>query len=292
MLVNQANLTGIYTSFSVLFNQTLEVTKTMWEEIATLVPSSGSKNDYKWLGNFPFLREWIGERFIKSLAAFKYEVENRPYEATIEVDRDDVEDDQIGVYRPMIQGLAANAKLHPEKLTFDLLKNGTSNLCYDGKAFFATDHPVAGSGVSNYTTDSGAAWYLLDTSKFIKPLLVQMRKNPEFVSQDSPDDENVFMRKKFLYGVDYRGNAGYSFWQMAFCSKQTLNAANYLAARKAMMEFKNDEGVPLSITPNILVVSPANEGAARELLEAARNASGADNIWYHSAKIIVSPWLA
>ena len=29
------------------------------------------------------------------------------------------------------------------------------------------------------------------------------------------------MKKKFLYGADSRGNAGYGFWQMAFGSDGT-----------------------------------------------------------------------
>ena len=28
-------------------------------------------------------------------------------------------------------------------------------------------------------------------------------------------DSNVFMSKKFIYGADSRGNAGFGFWQMA-----------------------------------------------------------------------------
>ena len=62
------------------------------------------------------------------------------------------------------------------------------------------------------------AWYLLDTSRSIKPLIFQQRKKPEFVNLDSPNDQNVFMSKKYIYGVDCRDNAGYGLWQMAYGS--------------------------------------------------------------------------
>lgn len=52
-------------------------------------------------------------------------------------------------------------------------------------------------------------WYLLDTSMPIKPFIWQLRKAPDFVSLTNPTDENLFWRKKFVYGVDSRGNAGY-----------------------------------------------------------------------------------
>lgn len=59
-------------------------------------------------------------------------------------------------------------------------------------------------------------WFLLCTSRPIRPLIMQIRRAPKFVSLTSETDENVFMQKKFLYGADYRGAAGYGFWQMAY----------------------------------------------------------------------------
>jgi phage major head subunit gpT-like protein len=51
-------------------------------------------------------------------------------------------------------------------------------------------------------------FYLLDTSKPIKPFVVQIRQQPNFQSITDPTSENVFMRKQYVYGVDARGNAG------------------------------------------------------------------------------------
>lgn len=63
-----------------------------------------------------------------------------------------------------------------------------------------------------------AAWYLLCTSRPIKPLIWQQRKAAKFVSKTAETDDNVFMSKKFIYGADSRGNAGFGFWQMAYGS--------------------------------------------------------------------------
>lgn len=292
MVVNQAALSGIFKSFSTIFNETLETTKPLWNRVAMMVPSTGSSVDYKWLGAFPMLREWLGDRVVKNLTAFNYVIANKDYEGTVELDRNDVEDDQVGVYRPMIQGLSANAVLHPDQLIFKLLKDGFATVGYDGQFFFDTDHPVAGASVANTDGGAGTPWFLLDMSKPIKPLIYQERKKPQFVSKDQLTDENVFMRKKFLYGVDYRGNVGYGLWQLAWGSKQTLNTANYEAARSAMMSFKNDEGVPLNIQPGLLVVPPSLEAAANKLVKTQIDAAGASNPWYNSAEVLVVPWLA
>ena len=55
----------------------------------------------------------------------------------------------------------------------------------------------------------------------VRPLIWQQRKKPKFVSLTAETDNNVFMRKTFIYGADYRGNAGFGFWQMAYGSDGT-----------------------------------------------------------------------
>ena len=292
MIINQAALQGIYRSFSTIFKQAFDAAPSMWQEVAMRAPSTGRSVDYKWLGDFPMMREWVGERVIKDLSAFHYELVNKDFESTVAVDRNDIEDDQICVYSPMIQGLGAAAKQHRDILVFGLLKNGFSTICFDGQYFFDTDHPVAGQSVSNFGGGSGAPWFLMDLSRPVKPLILQVRKEPQFVAMDSPKDENVFMRKEFRYGVDDRKNVGFGFWQLAYGSKDTLNSTNYAAARAAMMSFKNDEGVPLGIVPTHLVVPPTLEEAGKRLVETQNDASGAGNPWYGTAKLLVVPWLA
>lgn len=47
----------------------------------------------------------------------------------------------------------------------------------------------------------------------------------------------------------------------------------------------------MGITPTHLVVDPTNEAAARKILEAQLIAGGDSNPNYHTAELIVSPWL-
>lgn len=68
--------------------------------------------------------------------------------------------------------------------------------------------------VNPYLTDL-TDWYLLCLDQPVKPFIYQSRKEPEFVALDNPTDQQAFMRKKFLYGVDSRFEVGYGLWQMA-----------------------------------------------------------------------------
>lgn len=292
MIINQANLSGIYKSFSTIFNQAFDMAQAMWTLVAMEVPSTGRSVDYKWLGDWPAMREWVGDRVIKDLSAFHYEITNKDFESTIEVDRNDIQDDQIGVYTPMIQGLAQAAKAHPDILVFALLAAGFSTLCYDGQYFFDTDHPVGAGTASNDGGGAGNPWFLLDLSRAVKPIILQIRKQTEFVAMDKPDDENAFMRKKFRYGVDDRKNVGYGLWQIAYGSQDTLNASNYAAARAAMMAYTKEDGVTkLGIKPTHLVYGPTNESAARTLIVNERNDAGASNPWYKTVEPVLIPWL-
>ena len=297
MIINQANLANMYVALNAIFNAAFEEAPSFHEKIAMVVPSSTRANDYKFMLQFPMLQEWIGDRQIRSLAASSFQIVNKDYEATVEVDRNDVEDDQLGIYNPIVAELGRAARQHPDYLVAQLLAGGFTNTCYDGKPFFAADHPV-GTGVqSNFGGGSGTAWYLLDTTRAIRPFIFQCRSKPQLVRQDRPDEEHVFMRRKFRYGVDYRGAAGYGLWQLAYASKQTLSAGSYAAARGAMMALKNEAGVPLGIRPTVLVVPPSLEAQAKEILQTEMvlgdptSGGTKSNVWCGTAELLVVPWL-
>ncbi len=62
-------------------------------------------------------------------------------------------------------------------------------------------------------------WFLLCTKYPVKPLIVQIRRAPEFnMLFDPKSSESVFMQKKFLFGIDARYAAGYGLWQLAYGS--------------------------------------------------------------------------
>jgi phage major head subunit gpT-like protein len=70
-------------------------------------------------------------------------------------------------------------------------------------------------------------------------------------------------------------------------SKADLTADNYEKARLAMQTFKRDGGDPLGLTPTHLIVSPANEAAARKILAREFIDGGDSNPNYHTAELVV-----
>jgi phage major head subunit gpT-like protein len=62
---------------------------------------------------------------------------------------------------------------------------------------------------------SASVWYLADLSAPIKPLLLQVRKPVQLVSKTAETDDNVFLQRQYLWGIDCRGVAGYGPWWLA-----------------------------------------------------------------------------
>lgn len=297
MLINNASLAALRVGFNGSFNRGLDQAETQYGRVATTVPSTTKENRYGWLGKMPNVRKWVGPRAIQGIAEHDYSIKNEPFELTVGVDRDDIEDDNLGVYDPMFVEMGQSVAAHPDQLVWDLLKAGFATKCYDGQYFFDTDHPVLDkdgkpSAKSNFSGGAGEPWYLMSTKRAIKPIIYQERKKPQFVAKDKPTDDNVFDRKEYVYGTDMRGNVGFGFWQMAHGSKQDLTAANFATARQAMMSLKGDYDRPLGIVPDLLIVPPSLEDAAEEILKADRNAAGATNTQKGKVEMLVVSWLA
>lgn len=294
MLVNKSSIQAAFIALKTTFHNAFTAAPSTWDKVAMKVPSGTKANDYAWLSTFPKMREWLGDKVVKSLAAFKYTIVNKDFEATIGIDRNDFEDDQLGIYGPQAQSAGWSAKQWPDELVMGLVNGAFTNVCYDGQYFCDTDHDVGGSSVSNKLTaalsvasqaaaiasygaartammsfkdeegrplnvvpdtllvgpaleavalalinndrlDDGkanpykgtaqvivdaritstTAWFLLCTRMPVRPFIFQERKAPVFVQQTNEENDDVFNKKLFKFGVESRGNAGYGLWQLA-----------------------------------------------------------------------------
>lgn len=224
MIISSQNLRGIYIAFNTLFNKAFEAQKPIYEQIATVTPSTTDAETYAWLGDIPNMREWIGDREVQNLSGSDYTIKNKDFELTVGVPRNAIEDDKIGLYNPSIQMLGQSAALHPDQLVFTLLKDGFTDKCYDGEPFFSTAHKVGKKNVSNKGT-----------------------------------------------------------------AKLSMEA--YIAARAAIMSLTNSKGQPLGLIPDTLVVPPALDATARDIL-IADQINGTKNTMQGTATPLMAPQLA
>ncbi len=153
MVINQAALRALGISYSTAYQKAFDEVPADYKELATTVPSSTSEQTYAWLGQMPELKEWVGEREVQSISAYGYTIRNKKFEMTIGVKRDAIEDDQYGAYTPLFGNMGIAAAQHPGNLIYDAMMEGFTNLCYDGKAFFAEDHKLGEKTYSNKGKD-------------------------------------------------------------------------------------------------------------------------------------------
>lgn len=302
MIINARTLTTLFVSIKTTFNNAFDAAPSQWDQVATLVTSTTRENDYAWIDRFPRMREWVGDKVVKSLAVYNYTIKNRRFEATVEVSRDDLEDDQIGIYEPQAREAGFSAKQWPDELVFELLNSAFTAKCYDGQPFISASHPNGMDGKTQLTASnlgtaplsaasiaeakasygagrtamrslkdaegrplnvrpnilvvppaledvanalmtadrlddgktnyykgtakvlvvpwltSDTQWFLMDTTRAIKPLIFQRRKKPVFVSQQDLNNPDVFMRGLLKFGGESRGAAGFGLWQMIYGS--------------------------------------------------------------------------
>ena len=130
------------------FFSRFENTATYFQDLATRIASNSDSETYRWLGSVPRMREWGTGRLARGLRTESYSVENLKYEATLEVDRDEIADDKTGQIRIRVGELAARAATHKDYLVAQLLINGATAgfNSYDGVSFFNDNHASGDSG--------------------------------------------------------------------------------------------------------------------------------------------------
>lgn len=308
MDINRENMQEFFQALEARFKAGMEAVRQprpghlALEDIAMSASVSGSAVVHGWLSQIPGMKKWLGERVIENLQSGKLTIANDDFEATIAVPRNDIEDDNYGLYGNLAQSMGASA----EQLWLDLavqalIANGT---WADGITFFSTTRKYGKNTIVNRTSDAlsaetfsaavaammsyrghgdrplnvlprvlvvgpklrktafeickaqnfvqvvtnkagteniGAAavdnpnaglvepkistsligdyddyWYLIGEVNGIKPVMVQKRKEPKFTALDRETDENVFMRKEYLYGTDARGAAFLTLPHLAY----------------------------------------------------------------------------
>lgn len=121
--------------------------------------SDQDSEDYKWLGQSPALREWVGGRHAKGVWDNGINIKNKHYEATLKILVKDLRRDKTPQTLLRVAELARRTNSHWASLLSILIELGTSTVCYDGQWFYDTDHTEGNNSTSqsnDVTTDISA----------------------------------------------------------------------------------------------------------------------------------------
>lgn len=300
-LIDRAKLIAAYINFNTVFNDRLPLAPSTYKLMCEEFPSDSPIEQYKWLGSVPLMQKWIGERPIEKLRAESHQIVNDDWANGIEVERDDLRDDKLGLVARRIRDLADAAIAAIDAQVMARFQNAFANdeglRTYDGQFLVDTDHTASGAGGTSQSNSGGTTalnaaaleagivammgfkndkgeplsifpthllcgpslwptarkllgqdimsggernlnqgllqlvvsprltgnkWFLVDTVRGIKPVILQVRQQPVF-RNPTPDENSmeVFRHKTFFYGADTTFGVGLGMWQTVYGSNAT-----------------------------------------------------------------------
>lgn len=169
MIITEATLDALRVQVEAGFEEGYEATETWWQELATEVPSSAASNKYSWIAQQLRMLDWVGDRTAQAIREHDYDIVNQPYEATIQLDRDQVEDDTFGTFVGLTAPQFGEAvRKHPDEKIAELLTG--SPVGFDGVTLFSSSHPtfvdpiLNPSAATTYDNDLTGSGYALDAT--------------------------------------------------------------------------------------------------------------------------------
>lgn len=137
-----ATMRGLTQKFSTGFRTSTP----FYPRVCMNVQSNGRDEKYGMMGEVPQMREWLGKRQAHTLRAATYELVNRKFELTLQVQKDDLADQRVSMYEASFTSGGQRAMKHPDKLFADTIVAGATTPCWDGQFFYDTDHVFGKSG--------------------------------------------------------------------------------------------------------------------------------------------------
>ncbi len=155
MDINRANMQALFTGYNRIFQDAFQsYVDTTYAQFVGEVNAGTSQIDMPMLEQLTGMREWVDVREIKNLKSDKLTIKARFFEDTVAVKREDVEDDQYGLYNSLFQTMAQNAANLPNDITNELLAAAASAKWMDGAAFFGTTRKYGKETINNKGTSA------------------------------------------------------------------------------------------------------------------------------------------
>jgi phage major head subunit gpT-like protein len=275
-----------------------------FREVSETIPMGTRTVELPILGNMVLPREWIGAREVQSLELYDYKISAKKFELTYAVNKDHVEDDQLGIVAGSFRRMGKAAALHNDYLVFEALNQCRTALCYDGTPFCGISHPRLGglSDQSNFIAgDNDLPWYLMASDE--KPIQRGLRRDYAFKAKTRDLDDNVFDRDEFLYGTDARIAIGYGMPWGTICSGREIprgfEAADVAAVHAAIQEawllgrgWTDDRGQPMGLNFDTIVAPTPLYWAFKNALESPVIGNGRTNNLRGMFRVIESPRLS
>lgn len=148
MLIIPSNMNDLFRTFTTAFNKAQQAAAgrvgkfgATVEDLAFIMSVTGASTTHAWMEQIRGMREWIGPRAVGNIKAGGLTVVNRNFEATVGVPVPAIDDDQYGVYAPIIAQLGSAGEQLWKQLLIEAML-GNANWA-DGNPFFCSGRTLS-----------------------------------------------------------------------------------------------------------------------------------------------------
>lgn len=177
MATNTAKYEANLRDITATFDNSVMAATPFYPSICTMRTSRRADEKYGWIGNMPGMREWLGDRQFGQIRAADFVLENKLWESSLEINRQDMDDDEMGFYNDAAGQLGTEAGYHPDELLVETIEAAESTVCWDGQYFYDTDHSWGDSGTqSNDVTSTVSSTTSITVEEFKSALRAAVLK--------------------------------------------------------------------------------------------------------------------
>ena len=153
-----------YVGYHKTFHDRLDKTTGIAQMVATIVETDELIDRQVWLSGNPKMRRWEGDKVLHRYRSESHPIVTAPHEASVEIPKQAIENDKLGLYRPRIDSLPDSFQWGLDELAIVMLCAGIQGIAlgstYDGQNLIDTDHTalsVGGTSQSNKVTGALSA---------------------------------------------------------------------------------------------------------------------------------------
>lgn len=157
--LDAAKIEAAYVGYHKTFHDRLKVAESIARRFATVVQTDNLLDVQVWLSQNPKMRRWQGDKVLHKYRGEAKNVRTFLHEASVQVPKQDLINDRLGMYRPRIAGMADAYGWALDDLFCGYLAAGVAGTAlgttYDGQNLIDTDHTalsVGGASQSNKVT--------------------------------------------------------------------------------------------------------------------------------------------
>jgi len=155
MDITLGNLEAVFQGLKATFADAVQTAETGdLQRLMEVVPSSTDTEHYPVATLLGDLEEVLDEVTIGNIGRFVQSVPNRTFARIVQVKRNHVADDNVGVYKPGVRQLGRRAALYPLRLAVEALLSGFTDTWVDDQTVFSAAHKWPGGQTWSNRSDT------------------------------------------------------------------------------------------------------------------------------------------